>query len=259
MKLGACSLCVTHTVGRLTPAEEIAAGRLAAERGDGCSGCYICFEEGEPGNALIPSPCACAKLVHRACLVKWISVKGTRVCSICKSKLPIDVAAEPPYLVMQVVRHMRGLHWTGDREYILGFGARRDGALVVGSDPECDLCLPDPSISRRHARIVFQDGKFYVQDTNSSAGTFMKLGGPLPVGAGAPPQQFKLGRTMLTMKVKHKRGMLRWRRGGAGGGGGEPGGGGGAGAGGGGGARGATGGGGRVGAPAAAAGGSVVA
>lgn len=217
VKMGACSLQVTHTVGCLTPSEQAAAAhaaRLASERGDGSSGCYICFEDGsEPGNALIPSPCICAKLVHRACLVKWISVKGTRVCSICKSKLPIDIAAEPPYIVLQVVRHMRGLHWTGDREYIIGFAARRDAAIVVGSDPECDLCLPDPSLSRKHARIAFQDGKFYVQDTNSSAGTFMKLSSPLRVPAGDTAQQFKLGRTMLSVKVKHKRSVLRWRRG----------------------------------------------
>lgn len=76
--------------------------------------CYICFDDtSEPENLLVSSPCVCGKLVHRLCLQRWIATKGSRLCSICKGKLPIDYTMDPPYVVLQVVRHMRGLHWSG--------------------------------------------------------------------------------------------------------------------------------------------------
>ena len=66
--------------------------------------CYICFDDtSTTGNELVPSPCSCKKYVHRQCLSKWISTKGSRLCSICKSKLPIDFTVEAPFIVLQVL------------------------------------------------------------------------------------------------------------------------------------------------------------
>lgn len=173
--------------------------------------CYICFDDSSTKeNALVPSPCSCSKLVHRACLSRWIATKGSRLCSICKSKLPIDFTVDAPYLVMQVVRHMRGLHWAGEREYIISFNQRTSNVVTVGSGTDCDLVLPDPSLSRCHARVVYTNGCFNVEDLSSSAGTFLKLVAPhtLPMDEVA---QFKMGRTMLSLKVKRKKSMLPWR------------------------------------------------
>lgn len=175
--------------------------------------CYICFDDSnEPGNELVNSPCSCAKLVHRSCLSKWIATKGSRLCSICKSKLPIDFTVDAPYLVLQVVRHMRGLHWSGEREYIISFNQQRNNVVTVGSGHDCDLNLPDPSLSRCHSRIVFRDRAFYVEDLMSSAGTFLRVAEPhvIPLDSTC---QFKLGRTNITVKAKRKRSLLRWRSG----------------------------------------------
>mmetsp|Transcript_13874 Transcript_13874/g.48323 ORF Transcript_13874/g.48323 Transcript_13874/m.48323 type:complete len:491 (-) Transcript_13874:4878-6350(-) len=175
--------------------------------------CYICFDDSnEAGNELVNSPCSCAKLVHRTCLSKWIATKGSRLCSICKSKLPIDFTVDAPYLVLQVVRHMRGLHWSGEREYIISFNQRRNNVVTVGSGQDCDLNLPDPSLSRCHSRIVFRDDAFYVEDLMSSAGTFLRVAEPHRIALDATCQ-FKLGRTNLTVKAKRKRSLLRWRSG----------------------------------------------
>lgn len=117
---------------------------------------------------------------------------------------------------------MRGLHWGGEREYILSFKGRASQAVNIGSGPECDLMLPDPSLSRQHARVSFNvaDRRFTVEDMASSAGTYLMVaqgppGTPLPVDR---PATFKMGRTMLTVKVKRRRaGILpMWlKRGGA--------------------------------------------
>jgi FHA domain-containing protein len=43
--------------------------------------------------------------------------------------------------------------------------------LLVGRNPECDVRLADLSVSRRHARLVFRDGAWIVQDLASTNGT----------------------------------------------------------------------------------------
>ena len=163
--------------------------------------CYICFSDhSAEEDPLIHSPCTCKNLVHRLCLAKWIATKGSRLCSICKAKLPIECTVQAPYMVLQVVRHMRGLHWTGEREYIVSFAQKPGRSVSVGSGPECDLSLPDPSLSRCHARLMFDENRFGIEDLMSSAGTFVRVAGQL---AMVPEQkrEFKVGRTLLTVKV----------------------------------------------------------
>lgn len=43
----------------------------------------------------------------------------------------------------------------------------------IGRDPGCDLCQPLNYLSRVHTRIVLQDGRHYIQDCNSTAGTWV--------------------------------------------------------------------------------------
>src|SRR5690242_17413772 len=47
-------------------------------------------------------------------------------------------------------------------------------ALTIGRAAECDLCLPDPAVSRRHAVIEWKDGIGYVlHDSDSRGGTIV--------------------------------------------------------------------------------------
>ena len=48
-------------------------------------------------------------------------------------------------------------------------GGQRE--LVVGRHHSCDVKLSDPSVSRRHARLVFRDGNWVLQDLESTNGT----------------------------------------------------------------------------------------
>ncbi len=190
--------------------------------------CYICFDShSDVSGPLIESPCTCASPVHAQCLHKWIVSKGSRTCSICRSKLPIQFAAHPPYLVLQVVRHMRGLHWTGEREYVVGFGSVPFGGVhtaaeilslpdvetpvhqwhpgyvenvVIGSGRECHLQLPDPSLSRRHSCLSYDGAEFRIEDLHSSAGTYVRATAPVTI-RGQRNEQFKIGRTTLTIDV----------------------------------------------------------
>jgi pSer/pThr/pTyr-binding forkhead associated (FHA) protein/tetratricopeptide (TPR) repeat protein len=45
--------------------------------------------------------------------------------------------------------------------------------IIIGRDPDCDISLEDPKISREHAKITLKDQKFYIADCGSSNGTFV--------------------------------------------------------------------------------------
>jgi hypothetical protein len=47
-------------------------------------------------------------------------------------------------------------------------GAQDD--LLIGRGPGCDVALPDQTVSRRHARLVFRDGGWILQDLGSRNG-----------------------------------------------------------------------------------------
>ena len=48
-----------------------------------------------------------------------------------------------------------------------------DGVAVMGRDPSCDIPLDDPSASRRHAVMRFQDDRYVVEDLGSKNGTLV--------------------------------------------------------------------------------------
>jgi pSer/pThr/pTyr-binding forkhead associated (FHA) protein len=43
---------------------------------------------------------------------------------------------------------------------------------TLGAARDCDIVIDDPFVSRRHCRIVYEDGKYWVEDLGSSNGTF---------------------------------------------------------------------------------------
>ena len=51
----------------------------------------------------------------------------------------------------------------------------RGQAATIGRAIECDLCLPDESVSRRHAAIEWREVAWFVTDLGSTGGT--TLGG----------------------------------------------------------------------------------
>src|SRR3954469_11308238 len=45
--------------------------------------------------------------------------------------------------------------------------------LVIGRGEGCDIRLPDPSVSHRHASLRQRGGEYVLYDENSTNGTFM--------------------------------------------------------------------------------------
>ncbi|MEQ9406272.1 MAG: SpoIIE family protein phosphatase [Fuerstiella sp.] len=46
-----------------------------------------------------------------------------------------------------------------------------DGDTVIGRHEDCDIVVESPAVSRRHARIWFEDGHFVIEDLDSRNGT----------------------------------------------------------------------------------------
>ena len=79
------------------------------------------------------------------------------------------------------------------RDFLLALdwsGGQRE--LIVGRHHGCDVVLSDPSVSRLHARLVFRDGSWVLQDLESTNGTLVN---GVPVGRCAlrPGDRLALG------------------------------------------------------------------
>ena len=64
-------------------------------------------------------------------------------------------------------------------QYVLG-----EGDFLIGREPECDIYVEDPHISRRHARLTVGEDLIEIEDLGSSSGTFldgMPIKGRIPL------------------------------------------------------------------------------
>ena len=72
--------------------------------------------------------------------------------------------------------------------------------VLIGRSPECTLVLTDDYSSGRHARLYPKDGRWLVEDLDSTNGTLIgrtKLTEPTPVQVGT---QLRIGRTVLELR-----------------------------------------------------------
>ncbi|MDT3445526.1 MULTISPECIES: FHA domain-containing protein [unclassified Pseudofrankia] len=72
--------------------------------------------------------------------------------------------------------------------------------ITIGRAPDSTLVLDDDFASGRHARLVPHDGRWFVEDLNSTNGTFLehtKVTTPMPVSLGAP---VRIGKTVLEFR-----------------------------------------------------------
>jgi pSer/pThr/pTyr-binding forkhead associated (FHA) protein len=73
-----------------------------------------------------------------------------------------------------------------------------DGELILGREHgSADLVIPDPGVSRRHARVLPHNGTLIVEDLGSSNGTYVngnRIDAPVQVAAG---DEVQLGDTLI--------------------------------------------------------------
>ena len=48
-----------------------------------------------------------------------------------------------------------------------------EGRNVIGRDSDCQIVIPDMSVTGRHAILLFRNGKYSITDQQSSNGTYV--------------------------------------------------------------------------------------
>jgi len=62
---------------------------------------------------------------------------------------------------------------------IIGFGGENkvielgEEEVIIGRTPECGICLSIENVSRRHARVIFRNEEYFVEDLGSTNGTYV--------------------------------------------------------------------------------------
>src|SRR5689334_15103128 len=74
--------------------------------------------------------------------------------------------------------------------------------IMIGRDTNCDLSMMDEAVSAHHARLTHHHGQWWLEDLNSTNGTFLNreiLTTPAVVITG---DQFKCGNTVFDIRVE---------------------------------------------------------
>lgn len=125
--------------------------------------------------------------------------------------LIVIIAAVAVVLVVLLMRHPTGtsstrpVSNTPQAELLAVKGARqgerfafRGNEIRIGADPTCGVRLDEPLLSRFHAIVKYENGKFTLVDTNSANGTWINQRrvwqADIPIGT-----QFELGGTTLAL------------------------------------------------------------
>jgi len=73
---------------------------------------------------------------------------------------------------------------------------------TVGRDRSNEVCLPDPSVSLRHARLYYQGRSWWVEDLNSTNGTFINGRRLERPGVVLPGDRLAFGQVVTRLEVK---------------------------------------------------------
>ena len=76
--------------------------------------------------------------------------------------------------------------------------------ITIGRDPACQCCLDDKTISGQHARLSFRLEQWWIEDLNSTNGTFLNqepVASPVVVTQG---DQVRCGQILFTIKIEER-------------------------------------------------------
>ena len=76
-----------------------------------------------------------------------------------------------------------------------------DGENVLGRDPDVAVRIDAPGVSRRHARILAEGGRFTLEDLGSKNGTYLRDKRLSSSAELADGDELRLGQTLLVFRV----------------------------------------------------------
>ncbi len=73
--------------------------------------------------------------------------------------------------------------------------------MILGRDANCDLSIMDEALSAHHARVTYHHGQWWLEDLNSTNGTYLnkeRLTTPAVVITG---DEFRCGNTTFSIRI----------------------------------------------------------
>lgn len=79
--------------------------------------------------------------------------------------------------------------------------------VMIGRDPNCDLSMMDEALSAHHARLAHHHGQWWLEDLNSTNGTFLNREKLTTAAVVITGDKFKCGNTVFDIHVEENNGL----------------------------------------------------
>jgi pSer/pThr/pTyr-binding forkhead associated (FHA) protein len=79
--------------------------------------------------------------------------------------------------------------------------------IMIGRDPNCDLSMMDEALSAHHARLAHHHGQWWLEDLNSTNGTFLNREKLTTAAVVITGDKFKCGNTVFDISVEENNGL----------------------------------------------------
>lgn len=165
--------------------------------------CRICMEEESPEMRFDSNLCTCSKSmpVHTKCIFDWLETKcftekspGIRFfdynyfcCDVCASKFDQNLIVLTNFFnqtsssfILFDVFDLEEEKITG--KYLIDFSKKDEAVVNIGRKKKGnDIAFNDPTISRKHAKLMFENGNLHVIDLGSTFGTSVLVNQRFPL------------------------------------------------------------------------------
>ena len=218
----------------LTNEKEIIKNKKSSKKNKKPKACRICYgTEFSLENPLI-CPCICKgsmKYIHYQCLKNWLNSKietdlsinseieeevGITYCSkdlaceLCKTKFPDYINHEgkiynitfykPKFKQFIILESIRADKFKTKFIHILSFDNNKS-QITLGRSNDCELSIPELSVSRFHCFIHKDQNQLYLEDNNSKFGTCILLQNPNLLMIDNSPLRLQKDRTYIKITL----------------------------------------------------------
>lgn len=95
------------------------------------------------------------------------------VCYVSEKGSPERELKAGEIFVISERRKIAILTYSPDTPNVFSVDLSSCPVIEIGRNSMCNIVLKESCVSRKHARVFFAEGRFYVQDLDSSNGTFL--------------------------------------------------------------------------------------
>lgn len=79
--------------------------------------------------------------------------------------------------------------------------------IMIGRDPNCDISMLDEALSAHHARLTRHHGQWWLEDVNSTNGTFLNRELLTTAAVVITGDEFKCGNTVFGIRIEENDGF----------------------------------------------------